>query len=134
MEFWNSDVACHIWRLYPGNRKFQKLLRSLLKPRHAYKIIAIRDIFYHRFVRNQDETNGGWKVGVTREIANRLLILPPGWLSAMGQGQAMSVLSRAYHLTHDDVYLQAALKAIKPFHFESNRGGVVAHLFDKFPW
>ena len=86
------------------------------------------------FVRNQDETNGGWKIGVTRKLANGMLTIPPGWLSAMGQGQAMSILARAFHLTQDDVYLRAALKAVKPFHFRSNEGGVVAYLFDKFPW
>lgn len=103
---------------------------TLLTEAHLPHFYAAADWF----VKNQDETNGGWKIDVTRKLANGLLTIPPGWLSAMGQGQAMSILARAYHLTRDDVYLRAALKAIKPFHFRAIEGGVVAYLFDKFPW
>ena len=48
-------------------------------------------------VRHQD-SNGGWPIGVKRKIASgRASDLDPGWYSAMGQGQAMSLLMRAYH-------------------------------------
>lgn len=86
------------------------------------------------FVRTQDIDTGGWPIGVTRRLAGGLLTIPPGWTSAMGQGQAMSILTRAYHLTKDSAYLRAALKATKPFTERSAAGGVVAHLFGKFSW
>ena len=38
--------------------------------------------------------------------------LPPGWYSAMGQGQGMSTLVRAFNLTGDKKYLETAEKAL----------------------
>lgn len=52
--------------------------------------------------------------------------LPPGWYSAMAQGQAMSLLVRAYLLTHDAKYLKAAVEAMKLFEISSEQGGVLA--------
>ena len=47
-------------------------------------------------VRHQD-SNGGWPIGVKRKLASGRADLAPGWYSAMGQGQAMSALMRAYY-------------------------------------
>lgn len=47
-------------------------------------------------VRHQDP-NGGWPIGVKRKLAAGKADLAPGWYSAMGQGQAMSLLMRAFH-------------------------------------
>lgn len=49
-------------------------------------------------VRHQD-ANGGWPIGVHRKIASGRADLAPGWYSAMGQGQAMSALMRAYYIS-----------------------------------
>ena len=38
--------------------------------------------------------------------------LPAGWVSAMAQGQGLSLLSRAYLVTHDQKYLAAGQKAL----------------------
>uniref|UniRef100_A0A183VG95 heparosan-N-sulfate-glucuronate 5-epimerase n=1 Tax=Toxocara canis TaxID=6265 RepID=A0A183VG95_TOXCA len=62
------------------------------------------------FISNQDE-HGGWPVPVERLIAEKRLVLQAGWHSAMAQGHAFSVLTRAYSITHDLRYLRAALKA-----------------------
>ena len=50
------------------------------------------------FVFNQDEA-GGWSVPVERSIADKKLVLAPGWHSAMAQGHAISVLVRAHGRT-----------------------------------
>ena len=42
-------------------------------------------------IHNQDES-GGWPIKVTRKLSNGALILHPGWYSAMGQGQALSLI------------------------------------------
>ncbi|KAL3215840.1 hypothetical protein MRX96_033449 [Rhipicephalus microplus] len=64
-------------------------------------------------VRHQDDT-GGWPIQVTRRLSNGMLELEPGWYSAMAQGQAMSVLTRAYLTTGERRYLDAALHATAP--------------------
>lgn len=46
------------------------------------------------------------------------------WISAMAQGQAISVLTRAYSLTKDESYLQTAELAISPFEHSWDEGGV----------
>ncbi|EDO47868.1 predicted protein, partial [Nematostella vectensis] len=84
------------------------------------------------FVRNQDK-NGGWPITVKRKIMEGVE-MAPGWYSAMAQGQAMSLLTRAYYHTNNSVYLEAALKATSLFGVPANKGGVRAMFMDKYPW
>lgn len=84
-------------------------------------------------VRNQNDF-GGWPISVTRRLSNGMLELEPGWYSAMAQGQAMSVLTRAYTVTEDPAYLEAALRAIGPFKVRSENHGVMATFLGKFVW
>jgi len=84
------------------------------------------------FVRQQDR-RGGWSVPVKRRLAAGRLRLAPGWYSAMAQGQAMSVLTRAYALTGDRRYLDCARRATALFDVPSTDGGVLASLFN-LPW
>lgn len=52
----------------------------------------------------------------------------------MGQGQAISLLSRAfYHSGGNELYLNAASAALKPFKVFSKNGGVLSE-FMHFPW
>ncbi|EFO22995.2 hypothetical protein LOAG_05488 [Loa loa] len=81
---------------------------------------------------NQDEY-GGWSVPVERSIADKRLILPAGWHSAMAQGHALSVLTRAYVVTNDMKYLQVAKRALQLFKTEAAKGGVLNELFGH-PW
>ena len=60
--------------------------------------------------------------------------LKAGWYGAMCQGQAISVLVRAFHQSGDDKYLQAAEEAVKVFSIPSSGGGVKAVFLDKYPW
>lgn len=48
------------------------------------------------------------------------------WISAISQGRAISVLCRAFQMTHNDQFLNAALSATGPFHFDCNSGGLIA--------
>ena len=50
--------------------------------------------------------------------------LEPGWISAMAQGEAISVFVRAYVETADEEYLAAALSAFEPFTRSVQEGGV----------
>lgn len=47
----------------------------------------------------------------------------PGWLSGMAQGEAASVLLRAYSLTHDVRYRDAGLRALSPLRRDVRDGG-----------
>ncbi|XP_044002373.1 D-glucuronyl C5-epimerase B isoform X2 [Aphidius gifuensis] len=86
------------------------------------------------FVNNQNKTTGGWSNNVKRKLAIGMNILEPGWYSGMGQGHALSVLSRAYYHSGDDNYLIAAINGLKPFKTLSENGGVLAKFLDKFIW
>ncbi|VDK82484.1 unnamed protein product [Onchocerca ochengi] len=81
---------------------------------------------------NQNE-HGGWSVPVERSIADKRLILPAGWHSAMAQGHALSVLTRAYVVTNNMKYLQVAKRALRLFKIEAAKGGVLNELFGH-PW
>ncbi|KAI8482163.1 hypothetical protein Bbelb_400510 [Branchiostoma belcheri] len=85
------------------------------------------------FVRNQDDA-GGWPINVVRKLVDGMQELPPGWYSAMAQGQAMSTLTRAYSRTRHRRYLDAALRATKPFRVPSEKGGVLAVFMGQHRW
>lgn len=55
------------------------------------------------------------------------------WISAMTQGEAMSLLVRAYSATGDARYLDAALLALGPFEKPTTAGGVVSS-WAGLPW
>jgi len=84
-------------------------------------------------VRHQD-TSGGWKIMVSRSVAEGQLSLEPGWYSAMAQGQAMSLLVRAYARSGRSEYLDAAVRALALFDVRSADGGIVAKFMDHYIW
>jgi len=56
------------------------------------------------------------------------------WISAMAQGQGISVLLRAYELTEEEKYLEAAEAALEAFEIPIGEGGVM-HADEKgFVW
>ncbi|XP_055374433.1 D-glucuronyl C5-epimerase B [Condylostylus longicornis] len=86
------------------------------------------------FVNHQDKKSGGWINPVRRSLSG-FQELKPGWLSAMGQGHAISVLARAYyHSGGDKKYLKAALTGLKPFRVLSRDGGVLAKFMGQLDW
>lgn len=86
------------------------------------------------FVHNQDPKTGGWTNPVRRSL-NGFAELRPGWISAMGQGHAISVLARAYWHSGGDVrYLKAAAMGLQPYRVFSRDGGVLAQFMEKYYW
>jgi heparosan-N-sulfate-glucuronate 5-epimerase len=83
-------------------------------------------------VRNQD-SSGRWlfRFGLALPAVRTRVNAP--WVSAMAQGLAMSLLTRAHLLTGDPVYLAVAERALAPFARDTRRGGVVASLAGR-PW
>jgi heparosan-N-sulfate-glucuronate 5-epimerase len=83
-------------------------------------------------VRNQDG-GGRWlfRFGLSLPAVRTRVNAP--WVSAMAQGMAMSLLTRAHRLTGDPIYLAAAERALAPFARDTRRGGVVAD-FRGRPW
>jgi glycosyltransferase involved in cell wall biosynthesis len=63
---------------------------------------------------------GGWPI----PFALRDYYAPRLWLSALAQGNAVSVLVRAYQLTDEDKFLQAARRAVRTFELDILDGGV----------
>jgi hypothetical protein len=55
-------------------------------------------------------------------------MLRPPWLSAMAQGEAASLLVRLHLETGDEVFAEAALRALEPTRIEVGRGGVAGSL------
>jgi heparosan-N-sulfate-glucuronate 5-epimerase len=55
-------------------------------------------------------------------------LLPPGWLSAMAQGEAASLFVRLAHATDDETFAQGARDALAPLGLSVEQGGVSAPL------
>ncbi|VDM16778.1 unnamed protein product [Hydatigera taeniaeformis] len=64
-------------------------------------------------VQNQAQ-DGSWRVPV-KHVFTRDIYLNPGWCSAMGQGQGISLLVRAGHVTGEKNFLVAAGRALEAF-------------------
>lgn len=61
---------------------------------------------------------------VWRSPANEQYHLPEGWVSAMYQGQAISLFLRAYQLFGEERYLSIAEKTFEYFKYDYAEGGV----------
>jgi len=85
-------------------------------------------------VRNQDQATGGWKNDIARSFREGYKTLTPGWISAMGQGQAMSLVVRAYFLFGGSSYIKVLSQALKPYTVPSEKGGVRAVFMNKYVW
>ncbi len=70
---------------------------------------------------------GGWPIPFSLPAYNA----SPRWLSALTQGNVISVLVRAYQLTNEDTFLQSATRAVRTFELEIQDGGVAASLGQK---
>lgn len=80
----------------------------------------------------QDDTgafryNFSWRYYLSNEIYE------PGWVSGMAQGQSLSVLARAYHVTSDEKYLEAGNKAVEFLVLPVEEGGTLSTLEDLDP-
>ena len=79
------------------------------------------------FVAKQDPSSGAWYYAFDYPYTSLDETLHNPWPSAMAQGLAMSVLTRAYTLTKEKSFLEAAERGLKPFEVEVEQGGVLRH-------
>ncbi len=98
-------------------------------------------MFFHAadwLISTQNRTTGGWHVDITfnqkRSKYPFATELPPGWVSGMSMGHAMSVLSRAFRASQNQDYLRAAIRGLGLFLKTSQEGGFKAVFMDKFVW
>jgi D-glucuronyl C5-epimerase C-terminus. len=97
------------------------------------KLIRCADWFVDNLSENCSDV-WGWKHTYDNQIYN----LKKPWLSALAQGQALSVLARAYREIKKSVYLETGNKALKAFFVPVEDGGLVARLaggdfFEEYP-
>jgi heparosan-N-sulfate-glucuronate 5-epimerase len=69
---------------------------------------------------------GGWPI----PFPSHSYDTPESWLSALTQGNVISVLIRAYRLTGKDIFLQVACRAIRTFELDIRDGGVSTSIGD----
>lgn len=86
------------------------------------RFLAIADWF----VEHADDAPGGvaWRTRIARPKYG----LEPGWASAMGQGETISVLLRAHQATGRDHYVDVARAALGPLETPVEKGGVMRAL------
>ncbi len=85
------------------------------------KLLQCADWFVANLVRHCADI-WGWQHTYDNQIYN----LKKPWLSALAQGQALSVLARAYRETTAPVYLESGRKALRAFLVPVEDGGLVA--------
>jgi D-glucuronyl C5-epimerase C-terminus len=76
--------------------------------------------------------DGGWRYEFPWQVAD-VELLQPGWMSAIAQGQAISLLTRLHVVTGRRAFLRAARRAVRPFRIGVRRGGVRRRAFGG-PW
>jgi heparosan-N-sulfate-glucuronate 5-epimerase len=77
-----------------------------------------------------EESEQAFLFPYTFSYVNKASRFSPPWISALGQGRILSVLSRAYALSGDARYLAIACKAVAPFEVAAVDGGVQARFPD----
>ncbi len=81
-------------------------------------------------VKNQKKLNNGSGWELRFDIPVYKLKQP--WISALTQGEAISVLCRAFKLTKKEIYLETAEAAMVPFQYDISEGGV-RNYFNNIP-
>jgi hypothetical protein len=76
-------------------------------------------------VKNQDKKTGKWLYNFPYDVGGMGVTLESGWASAMEQGQAMSLLVRAYYYTGNPEYLKSAELGLKPLYVDVSQGGLM---------
>lgn len=97
--------------------------RSTRDKLHQTHCLAAAD----KLLETQDSL-GGWRYRETFRHPSVACTLRDGWYSAMAQGQAVSLLARAYSLCGKAAYRQAAHRALAPLERPVSEGGLLAEL------
>ena len=106
---------------------------------------------YNRYLGNQSDksreiflTQANWLVDHADEVEHGAIVwkyqfdilshnITAPWVSGMAQGQALSVLLRAFQLTNDKRYLSPVKGAWSIFHIPVTDGGVISYFPDGKP-
>jgi len=86
-----------------------------------------RDVFLKMadwLVTHQDSRCGCWYYDFDFTYLTLDETIAKPWISGMGQGLAISIMTRAYYLTKDSNYLRVAEQALAPFRRDIEAGGV----------
>lgn len=78
-------------------------------------------------VSSQDKRTGKWLYNFPFDVGGMNVRLNSGWACAMGQGQAISLLVRAYNLTKNERYIQTAELGLKPLKVNVINGGLTRY-------
>ncbi|MEA4827039.1 MAG: D-glucuronyl C5-epimerase family protein [Clostridium sp.] len=92
-----------------------------------YKYFQVCSNCARWFVDNLQEIKPG-VYGYINDYDNEVYGISKPWLSALGQGQAMSVLARCYSVEKKEEYLECCKKLLKSFIVKSKDKGVLAYL------
>ncbi|MGX1928075.1 D-glucuronyl C5-epimerase family protein [Flagellimonas sp. 2504JD4-2] len=104
-------------------------LRDLQKANNNTDTMALRSFLANAkwLLQNQDSL-GRIPFGVPLSTLDKKI--DPPWYSALSQGLALSVFSRAYEVTKDSLFLVASINGLKPFSKDINEGGVMSSDID----
>ena len=91
---------------------------------HDRKRIRIALRMADWLVRRQEQRTGKWLYRFDYQAPGAGLLHEP-WASALAQGQAISLLRRAYHRTGDHAYLSAARRGVRPLREPVTQGGLL---------
>ena len=83
------------------------------------------------FVETQDTSTGEWHYPFDFSVGGTNITLKAGWSSAMAQGEAISLLAKAYTETKDKKYLDAAEFALAPLKVDVKDGGLARDFMGK---
>lgn len=121
-EFYHPIVICQY-----AFALFEKLFRSDFKDGNLKKHFLLQaDWLSNNFIEVNNSI--GWQVKYDIDEWN----IKSPWFSAMAQGEAISVLIRAYFLTNNNSYIKLAERASQLFNLPVSRGGVV-NFFNQCP-
>lgn len=87
----------------------------------GYACAKKRFLRHARWLRDHQRNDGGYPYPIPLPAYG----VEPGWLSAMAQGEAASVLLRAYALESDPSYLEAGLNSLEPLARDVCEGGAL---------
>ncbi|MEO6890429.1 MAG: D-glucuronyl C5-epimerase family protein [Ktedonobacteraceae bacterium] len=93
---------------------------------HRQRFLAQAHWLVEQEVRTGADASG-WPVSFPRPDSH----VSGSWLSASAQGCALSVLVRAYQLTHEELFLEVAQRAMRSFERDILDGGVSAPVGEK---
>lgn len=101
---------------------------------HAYYLLSGRRsnkrgmLRAARWLVTHQRSDGSWRYGFAFSVSGMYETLPAGWPSGMAQGQAVSLLTRAWRITRAPRYLRSARRALAILHRPVASGGVFRKL------